>query len=142
MMIYIRLDPNKIPPEWLEKAKKLVAELDAIDDPAERAKFIKDHDIWGEIKDRLLQLSYGKCWYSEARMSYPTCMLITSGQKHRISGSLLIGGISACVEPFPTAPSVTNSHSPKTARARPGKVVIARANAACSLILRAQPIPD
>jgi uncharacterized protein (TIGR02646 family) len=66
MMIYIRLDPNKIPPEWLEKAKKLVAELDAIDDPTERVKFIKDHDIWGEIKHRLLQLSYGKCWYSEA----------------------------------------------------------------------------
>jgi uncharacterized protein (TIGR02646 family) len=65
-MIYVRLDPSKIPPDWLEKAQKLKAQLDAIQDPTERAKFIKEHDIWGEIKNWLLEMSHGKCWYSEA----------------------------------------------------------------------------
>jgi uncharacterized protein (TIGR02646 family) len=41
--------------------------LDAIDDPQERKKFIDDHaEIWRGIKENLLEMSYGKCWYSEA----------------------------------------------------------------------------
>jgi uncharacterized protein (TIGR02646 family) len=66
-MIYVRPDETKIPGLWLERAQRLTTELDAIDDPEERSRFINDHaDLWREIKDRLLEMSYGKCWYSEA----------------------------------------------------------------------------
>jgi hypothetical protein len=61
-MIYIPRDESKIPAEWLARAKRLMGELDAIQDPEERKEFINAHSPrWREIKDNLLEMSHGKC---------------------------------------------------------------------------------
>ncbi len=66
-MIYVRPDGTKIPKLWLERAERLTAKLDVIADPDERKRFIDDHaECWREIKDKLLEMPHGKCWYSEA----------------------------------------------------------------------------
>lgn len=67
-MIYIPLD-NKIPNEnWCRRAKDATDKLLAMDDKVERRKFIKDNShLWSELKKWLLEMSFGKCWYSEAR---------------------------------------------------------------------------
>jgi uncharacterized protein (TIGR02646 family) len=66
-MIYIPVDEKKIPAEWTERAQRLTDQLREIDDPGEREKFIDRHrSVWAEIKDALLEMSHGKCWYSEA----------------------------------------------------------------------------
>lgn len=66
-MIYINLDKNKIPKEWLDKALSLTVRLDALVTKKERANLIdRNNKIWSEIKDVLLEMSNGKCWYSEA----------------------------------------------------------------------------
>ncbi|RWI18633.1 MAG: hypothetical protein EOQ92_22985 [Mesorhizobium sp.] len=66
-MIYIYQDQNKIPAAWLAKVAALQAELEAFPTAAERKTFIDSKKaIWGEIKDKLLEMSHEKCWYSEA----------------------------------------------------------------------------
>jgi uncharacterized protein (TIGR02646 family) len=66
-MIYVYQDPTKIPKVWLDKVKKLQTKLEALATVAERKKFIDDRPkVWGEIKGKLLEMSHGKCWYSEA----------------------------------------------------------------------------
>ncbi len=70
-MIYIN---NKVTPpsaKWLKKAKELTEAMKAAPNDAERFKIIdKNHRIWGLLKDTLKKMSYGKCWYSEAREIY------------------------------------------------------------------------
>lgn len=72
-MIYVRLDESKIPEEWKRKAADLLADLEKCTTPEERRKFIDEHPstnggkpIWSDLKDVLLEMSHGKCWYSEA----------------------------------------------------------------------------
>lgn len=70
-MICIRLDPNRIPAKWLEKAERLTKEIWTFETREERRAFLKKHaGFWSEIKEQLLQMSHGKCWYTEA----PDCV--------------------------------------------------------------------
>lgn len=66
-MIYVYQDPAKIPPAWLEKVAKIQQQLEALTTTGERKSFIDKHSaVWGEIKEKLLEMSHAKCWYSEA----------------------------------------------------------------------------
>jgi uncharacterized protein (TIGR02646 family) len=66
-MIYIYQDSTKIPQAWLEKVAALQRQLEALPNAEERKAFINSRSaIWSEIKDKLLEMSHGKCWYSEA----------------------------------------------------------------------------
>ena len=70
-MIYIN---NKaIPPnaKWLKKAKDLTDALTACNNDVERCDVIdKNYRVWKLLKEILKTMSYGKCWYSEAREIY------------------------------------------------------------------------
>lgn len=53
---------------WTTRAKALSDRLDAAATKSERDKIIDDNAaLWGELKQWLLQISNGKCWFSEAR---------------------------------------------------------------------------
>jgi uncharacterized protein (TIGR02646 family) len=66
-MIFVVQDETKIPAGWLAKMAHLKAQLETLPDSAARKAFIKKHEgVWGEIKEQLLAMSHGKCWYSEA----------------------------------------------------------------------------
>lgn len=67
-MRHIRL-PKELPnPTWAAKADKLLIELRNAHDAKTRNKIIEDNsDIWGELKQWLLELSHQKCWFSEAK---------------------------------------------------------------------------
>lgn len=70
-MIYIN---NKaIPPsaKWLKKAEELTDELKAAATDSDRKLIIdKNRRVWKLLKETLKTISYGKCWYSEAREIY------------------------------------------------------------------------
>lgn len=70
-MIYIdnaTITPNE---KWLAKAKSLTDALKAAANDEERFKIIeKNHRIWKILKNSLSKISYGKCWYSEAKEIY------------------------------------------------------------------------
>jgi uncharacterized protein (TIGR02646 family) len=73
-MIFIdtrRLTPTK---EWLEKSEKLLKLLEEkSDNKDERDKIIdktSSQNHWKALKGDLKQLSFGKCWYSEAKEIY------------------------------------------------------------------------
>lgn len=59
---------------WLARSKRLVAELVALDAAGQReernALIDANSGHWGELKDWLLALSAGKCWFSEVRELY------------------------------------------------------------------------
>lgn len=58
--------PNN--PEWLEDANSLLQQMQAAPDDAARKQIIDDNKkLWGELKEWLLSLSHGKCWFSEAK---------------------------------------------------------------------------
>jgi len=66
-MIFVFQDQAKIPQAWLNKVAALQAELETKATAAERKAFIDANaGVWGEIKNGLLEMSHGKCWYSEA----------------------------------------------------------------------------
>lgn len=66
-MIYVFQDDAKIPQAWLDKVAVLQTELEALATAGERKEYINSKAaVWGEIKDKLLEMSHGKCWYSEA----------------------------------------------------------------------------
>lgn len=85
-MIFIDLE-NKLPTDadlpgqirwaqadwdaWLEESERFVerlAQLNAAGDITGRNEFINRHsDHWGKLKPWLLELSRGKCWFTEAR---------------------------------------------------------------------------
>jgi len=57
--------------KWVKKAKELTDDLKAAATAAERELIIeKNHRVWTLLKTALKTLSYGKCWYSEAREIY------------------------------------------------------------------------
>ncbi|MEJ2884582.1 hypothetical protein [Pedobacter sp. GR22-6] len=70
-MIYVN---NKtVPPsaKWLKKAKSITDAMIAAADDKERYEIIdKNHRVWKLLKQTLKSISYGKCWYSEARELY------------------------------------------------------------------------
>jgi hypothetical protein len=68
---FINLD-GKAPGEpWRIKAKALSDQLDASATKAARDKLIDDNsDVWGELKPWLLNLSNGKCWFTEAHDTF------------------------------------------------------------------------
>lgn len=69
-MIYIDLNGCQPQREWIQKAKNLKKDLLKKQTKKERDKFIKDNDsLWTDLKDWLLEKTYHKCWYSEARES-------------------------------------------------------------------------
>ena len=68
-MRYIYLDASKIDEDWLKKATDLTAKINAEEDPEKRRKLIKKNAaLWGKpaIKSALLDMSFKKCWYTEA----------------------------------------------------------------------------
>ncbi|MEK7256428.1 MAG: hypothetical protein AAB316_16860, partial [Bacteroidota bacterium] len=71
-MIFIDLKSN--PPTdatWLTDADAYTKALELAIGKEERDKIIDRHDDhWGKLKAYLSKLSYGKCWYSEARDVY------------------------------------------------------------------------
>ncbi len=67
-MRYIPLQDQNPDPVWLTKANGLLDDLRAAGDSDERKTIIKKNSAtWGELKDWLLELSYDKCWFSEAK---------------------------------------------------------------------------
>jgi uncharacterized protein (TIGR02646 family) len=70
-MRYIDLESHKPDDAWLKKSDELtkrLIELHEKGDIEARNKLIDDNKAhWGEIKGWLLDLSYNKCWFSEAR---------------------------------------------------------------------------
>jgi hypothetical protein len=70
-MIYIRIEGEAPPAEWLEKAKRITRELeDAANAEVRGAIIDRNEGVWKELKDWLLSLSHGKCWFSEAKDIY------------------------------------------------------------------------
>jgi uncharacterized protein (TIGR02646 family) len=69
-MRYIPLDtppPDAEYAEWLKKANELLDELKAApDEEARHAIIDKNSEFWGKLKNWLLSLSDGRCWFSEA----------------------------------------------------------------------------
>ncbi len=69
----IHINNKAIPPnaKWIKKAKDLTDALKAAANSVDRGLIIsKNHRIWGLLKATLKTISYGKCWYSEARDIY------------------------------------------------------------------------
>ena len=66
-MIFIFQDESKIPAAWLKKVAVLQNNLEKFPNASARKTFIDGHStVWGQIKSQLLEMSRGKCWYSEA----------------------------------------------------------------------------
>lgn len=67
-MRYIPLLSSTPDPVWVERAAALTTSLTNAANGAERNDIIdKNRALWGELKDWLLSLSHGKCWFSEAK---------------------------------------------------------------------------
>jgi len=71
-MIFIHIGTYAPPAEWLERSRSLserIARLqNGADELTDEARDILDgNPIWRELKEDLEYLSFGKCWYSEAR---------------------------------------------------------------------------
>lgn len=70
-MIFIDRTDKNPPEDWLNRANELTNQLLAAPDLAARHRIIDENDkLWGELKDFLLGISFGKCWYSEAKDAY------------------------------------------------------------------------
>ncbi|QPN66247.1 hypothetical protein [Synechococcus sp. CBW1006] len=67
-MRHIPLHNNCPDPDWCERAATLLDQLKAAPDVAARHELIDGNtSLWRELKEWLLALSHGKCWFSEAR---------------------------------------------------------------------------
>jgi uncharacterized protein (TIGR02646 family) len=70
-MIYINNKAIPSSAKWLKKAKELTDAMKACANDDRRFEIIhKNHRIWKLLKETLKTVSYGKCWYSEARELY------------------------------------------------------------------------
>lgn len=66
-MIFIDLFHNPPPPELIAEGEQLTRELMALP-PDQRNDFIDRHaDYWGKLKKHYMDLSHGKCWYTETK---------------------------------------------------------------------------
>jgi len=64
-MRFIDMTKLHLPVGWEQRAKEANDELHRVT-PEERSKFINEHSqIWKDLKERLQELSYNKCWYCE-----------------------------------------------------------------------------
>lgn len=62
---YQQFAPSK---DWLRKADEVTRKLQCMEDDEERTRYInKRARLWSELKERLFELSHGKCWYCEAK---------------------------------------------------------------------------
>lgn len=68
----IHIDTSDIQPseKWQNKAQALTQRLQNAASRAERDAIIDKNYYWKAFKEELKKLSYGKCWYSEAREIY------------------------------------------------------------------------
>jgi len=67
-MRFINLEKFQPDETWQKKAKALSDQLDSAATREERDKIIRENStVWGELKPWLLEISRGKCWFSEAR---------------------------------------------------------------------------
>lgn len=67
-MIYVHRDFSSIAPEKLAAVKAVSDALDEINDPVARKKFIDDNRAaWSNVRGELEAMSFGKCWYTEAK---------------------------------------------------------------------------
>jgi len=67
-MRYINQDRLEVDDKWLQEAFLALLESGEIESSSERKEFINSNSkIWRKLKPNLKKLSYGKCWYSEAR---------------------------------------------------------------------------
>jgi len=67
-MIHINIDDKRPPDKWCERAERITEQLKKLENHDERKELIdKNSGIWAELKQWLSELSYGKCWYSEAK---------------------------------------------------------------------------
>lgn len=70
-MRHVVVGDKKPPKEWIDKADAITKQLLAEGTIEEKHKIIDKHQkVWGEIKQFLKDLNYGKCWYSESREDY------------------------------------------------------------------------
>lgn len=73
-MRHIDIEKHKPNKKWLEKSDRLTKELIALHEAGDikgRNELIeKNAKHWGELKKWLLNISYNKCWFSEARDIY------------------------------------------------------------------------
>lgn len=70
-MIYIDRTGKAPDQDWLDRADTVTQQLLAAPTVAEKHLIIDaNEDLWGELKDFLLGISDGKCWYSESNDSY------------------------------------------------------------------------
>lgn len=70
-MIHINRDGFSPDPAWIVRADAVSEQLLAAATTADRNTLIDaNENLWTELKDFLLGISYEKCWYSEARDSY------------------------------------------------------------------------
>ena len=66
-MIFIDLFGNPPSPEIIAEGEKLTRELMALP-PDQRSDFIDRHAVyWRQLKTHYMELSHGKCWYTEAK---------------------------------------------------------------------------
>lgn len=64
-------DSGVLDTAWLAKAQRLLRDLEAAADKAARDDIIdQNKEFWGKLRGWLLNLSYQKCWFSEARAVY------------------------------------------------------------------------
>ena len=70
-MIYIDLENNPPPSEWVARAHVLTQQLINEPDLQIKKRIIDNNSaVWGELKTHLLSLSHQKCWYSESKEKY------------------------------------------------------------------------
>lgn len=67
-MRYIPLFEHSPPQDWLDKAAEYQAKIEKATTLEKKHELIDRYSShWGDLKDWLLELSDGKCWYSEAK---------------------------------------------------------------------------
>lgn len=66
-MIYIDLENNPPPQDWIDRADVVTQQLISAPDEATRNSIIdKNQSLWNELKVHLSGLSNNKCWYTES----------------------------------------------------------------------------
>ena len=67
-MRHINISEFTPPNNWLKKAEKIKAKLNTLPDIEAKKKYIDQcAHVWAALKQDLLVLSNGKCWYCEAK---------------------------------------------------------------------------